>query len=59
MYLIGITLAIWITRRRWRAAGGDPALVGDVPLWAVPAAPAQRTPAITRLALPSTPRSGR
>jgi prolipoprotein diacylglyceryl transferase len=37
MYLIGITLAIWITRRRWRAAGGDPALVGDVALWAVPA----------------------
>src|SRR5487761_1311670 len=37
MYLIGITLAIWITRRRWRAAGGDPALVTDVALWAVPA----------------------
>ena len=37
MYLIGITLAIWITRTRWRAAGGDPALVSDVALWAVPA----------------------
>ncbi len=37
MYLIGITLAIWITRRRWWATGGDPALVGDVALWAVPA----------------------
>jgi prolipoprotein diacylglyceryl transferase len=37
MYLVGITLAIVITRRRWRAAGGDPALVGDVALWAVPA----------------------
>ena len=37
MYLMGITLAIWITRRRWRATGGDPALVGDVALWAVPA----------------------
>ena len=37
MYLVGITLAIWIARRRWRAAGGDPALVGDVALWAVPA----------------------
>ena len=37
MYVVGITLAIWITRRRWRAAGGDPALVGDVALWAVPA----------------------
>ena len=37
MYVIGITLAIWITRRRWQAAGGDPALVTDVALWAVPA----------------------
>jgi prolipoprotein diacylglyceryl transferase len=37
MYVIGITLAMWITRRRWRAAGGDPALVADVALWAVPA----------------------
>jgi prolipoprotein diacylglyceryl transferase len=37
MYLVGITLAIWITRKRWRAVGGDPALVGDVALWAVPA----------------------
>jgi prolipoprotein diacylglyceryl transferase len=36
-YLIGITLAILITRRRWRAMGGDPDLVGDVALWAVPA----------------------
>jgi prolipoprotein diacylglyceryl transferase len=37
MYVIGITLAVIITRRRWRAVGGDPALVGDVALWAVPA----------------------
>jgi prolipoprotein diacylglyceryl transferase len=37
MYVIGITLAIIITRRRWRTAGGDPALVGDVATWAVPA----------------------
>jgi prolipoprotein diacylglyceryl transferase len=37
MYVVGIALAIWITRRRWRAAGGDPALVGDVALWGVPA----------------------
>ena len=37
MYVAGITLAIWITRRRWRAVGGDPALAGDVALWAVPA----------------------
>jgi len=37
MYLVGITLAIIITRRRWTAAGGNPDLVGDVALWAVPA----------------------
>src|SRR5487761_1687277 len=37
MYLAGIAAAIIITRRRWRAAGGDPDLVGDVALWAVPA----------------------
>jgi prolipoprotein diacylglyceryl transferase len=37
MYVIGITLAILITQRRVRQAGGDPALVGDIALWAVPA----------------------
>jgi prolipoprotein diacylglyceryl transferase len=37
MYVIGIALAIYITRRRWRALGGDPALVADVATWAVPA----------------------
>src|SRR5215471_4509130 len=37
MYVVGITLAVLITHRRWRAAGGDPALVSDVALWAVPA----------------------
>jgi prolipoprotein diacylglyceryl transferase len=37
MYLVGIALAIVITRRRWSAVGGDPDLVGDVALWAVPA----------------------
>ncbi len=37
MYLVGIALAIIITRRRWSAMGGDPDLVGDVALWAVPA----------------------
>ena len=37
MYVIGITLAILITQRRWKAVGGDPSLVGDVALWAVPA----------------------
>ena len=36
MYVIGITLAVIITRRRWQARGGDPALVADVATWAVP-----------------------
>jgi prolipoprotein diacylglyceryl transferase len=36
MYVIAITAAIIITRRRWQAVGGDPALVGDVAIWAVP-----------------------
>jgi prolipoprotein diacylglyceryl transferase len=36
MYVIGITLAVIITRRRWAATGGDPALVADVATWAVP-----------------------
>ena len=37
MYVVGIALAIYITRRRWRAIGGNPDLVGEVALWAVPA----------------------
>ena len=37
MYVVGISLAVLITRRRWQAQGGDPALVGDVAAWAVPA----------------------
>ncbi len=37
MYVVGITLAILITQRRVRAYGGDPGLVGDVAIWAVPA----------------------
>ncbi|MFZ2014599.1 MAG: prolipoprotein diacylglyceryl transferase [Nocardioides sp.] len=37
MYIVGIVVAVWLTRRRWREVGGDPALVDDVALWAVPA----------------------
>ncbi len=37
MYLVGFAAAIIITRRRWRAVGGDPDLVGDIALWGVPA----------------------
>jgi prolipoprotein diacylglyceryl transferase len=37
MYVIGISLAVYITVRRWTAAGGDRDLVFDVLLWTVPA----------------------
>jgi phosphatidylglycerol---prolipoprotein diacylglyceryl transferase len=37
MYVIGIALAIYITRRRWAAVGGDPDLVQAIALWVVPA----------------------
>jgi prolipoprotein diacylglyceryl transferase len=37
MYVIGIGLAIYLTARRWEAAGGDRVLVYDVAVWAVPA----------------------
>jgi len=36
-YLVGIAAAIIITRRRWKAVGGDPDIVGDIALWSVPA----------------------
>src|SRR6266568_1119683 len=37
MYVIGIALAVIITQRRVRSSGGDPSVVADVALWAVPA----------------------
>jgi prolipoprotein diacylglyceryl transferase len=37
MYVVGIVLAIAITQRRVRAAGGNPALVADLATWSVPA----------------------
>jgi prolipoprotein diacylglyceryl transferase len=37
MYVVAIALAVIITRRRWRAVGGDPSLLTDVATWAVPA----------------------
>jgi prolipoprotein diacylglyceryl transferase len=37
MYVIGIALAIYITRRRVAAAGGNPDLVYDLAFWVVPA----------------------
>lgn len=35
MYVIGIALAVIITRRRWQAIGGTPELVDEVAIWAV------------------------
>ena len=37
MYVVGISLAVYIAARRWAAVGGDRALVYDVLVWAVPA----------------------
>ena len=37
MYVIAITVAVYITGRRWTAVGGARSLVSDVALWAVPA----------------------
>jgi prolipoprotein diacylglyceryl transferase len=37
MYIVGIGLAVFLGRRRWLAAGGDPELVDDIALWCVPA----------------------
>jgi prolipoprotein diacylglyceryl transferase len=36
-YIVGITFAILITRRRWRALGGNSDVVNDIALWVVPA----------------------
>ena len=36
-YVVGITAAVLLTRRRWRAKGGNPELVYTVALWGVPA----------------------
>lgn len=36
-YLVGITAAIVLTRKLWRAKGGDPDLVYTVAMWGVPA----------------------
>jgi prolipoprotein diacylglyceryl transferase len=37
MYVIGIALAVIISQRRIRQMGGDPGLISDIALWAVPA----------------------
>jgi prolipoprotein diacylglyceryl transferase len=37
MYVVGITVAIILSRSRWKAVGGNLALIDDVALWGVPA----------------------
>jgi len=37
MYVVAVAAAIAICSRRWRQAGGDPSLVGEVALWGFPA----------------------
>jgi prolipoprotein diacylglyceryl transferase len=34
--IAGIVVAVWLTQRRWAARGGDPDVVADVALWAIP-----------------------
>ncbi|MFZ5870476.1 MAG: prolipoprotein diacylglyceryl transferase family protein, partial [Actinomycetota bacterium] len=34
--LLGIVVAVWVGERRWRARGGEPGVVTDVAVWAVP-----------------------
>ena len=36
-YIVGIICAVFLTRRRWAAMGGDPDIVLDLALWVVPA----------------------
>lgn len=36
-YIVGIAIAVVLTRRRWKAVGGDSELVDDVAFWSVPA----------------------
>ncbi|MCX4746107.1 prolipoprotein diacylglyceryl transferase [Kitasatospora sp. NBC_01287] len=36
MYIVGISIAVALGRRRWRARGGDPELVDEMALWGVP-----------------------
>lgn len=37
MYIVGIALAVFVGRRRWRATGGDPVLIEEMAVWGVPA----------------------
>ena len=34
--IVGIGVAVWLGERRWRARGGDPYVITDIAIWAVP-----------------------
>jgi prolipoprotein diacylglyceryl transferase len=34
--IVGIGVAVWLGERRWRARGGDPYIITDIAIWAVP-----------------------
>lgn len=35
--ILGIVVAVWWSRKRWAARGGDPTAIDDIAVWAVPA----------------------
>ena len=37
MIALGVVAAVWLSRRRWAARGGDPEDISAIALWAVPA----------------------
>ena len=37
MIALGVLAAVWLSRRRWQARGGDPEEISRIALWAVPA----------------------
>ncbi|MCY4666126.1 MAG: prolipoprotein diacylglyceryl transferase [Acidimicrobiaceae bacterium] len=37
MIALGVLAAVWLSRRRWEARGGDPDQISRIALWAVPA----------------------
>jgi prolipoprotein diacylglyceryl transferase len=34
--IVGIAVAVWVGERRWRARGGEPNVISDIAIWAVP-----------------------
>jgi prolipoprotein diacylglyceryl transferase len=34
--IVGIAIAVWLGERRWRARGGEPHVITDIAVWAVP-----------------------